>query len=123
VNLHRLVYDFSIHGGGVGSHDLQQGFAYEHQIFWPTMLIYILSPMLTNTDFDLGSAAAPQLLLGNTDLTAFVTGQVHAQGVLPQESLVRSPWTITFNTAPETGGVIEFLFRPTHGYVHCPTGP
>jgi len=106
----RLYWDFALHGGSVGAHPLAQGSSYEHQLFFEGVLVYVFSPTLTNNDVDLGTALQPQLLFGNFDFTGLSTGQMLLTAVIPAESLFSSQWQIRFNTTPETGGNLEFIF-------------
>jgi hypothetical protein len=110
MTLKRLYYDFTMHGGSVGFHDLGQGSSYEHQLLWHPIAIYVFRPFLTHTDINLGTALQPGLLISHNSLTFLSANQLATVSEPDQESLYTSHWGVTFLTDAETGGYVEFIF-------------
>jgi hypothetical protein len=110
VTFKRLYYDVALHGGGLGFHDLGQGSSYEHQLIFQPVFLYVFAPALTGVEWSVGTALQPALLFALQDLTVFSPGDLQRINAQTFESLFTSHWGVTFTTAVETGGVIEFIF-------------
>jgi hypothetical protein len=110
MSFKRLYYDFAVHGGALGFIDLMQGSSYRNQLLLETPFAYVFDPMLTATDWDLGTALQPQLLVAGTNFQGASAGDIILMSRPLRESLYTSPWGITFHTDPETAGRVEFIF-------------
>jgi len=108
--LKRLVWDFAIHGGAVGVHNLGQGSSYEGQLLWTNRLgIYMFVVPVGNTDVDVGTIDDPQALRSGDDFTSYPAG-LSGSNLPTWEFVSSSPWAIRINGSPFTAGVVELLF-------------
>ena len=111
MSLKRLTYDFDLHGGGVGVHDLGQGTSYDHQLLWHRLLaVYVFVAIVGNTDLSFGTTLDPGALLANGDFTFFPLGLTTVQPPSWEFTGV-SPWAVTIAGTDITAGIVELIFE------------